>query len=78
MSPAISYPEINSENRKKLFSQLDWYCHQYDKSLEAGTEKEAWRHQAYGMVVLYISLFPEEEVEISDFWVSELLNYLSR
>lgn len=69
-----------NENQEKLFEQLKFYLRHYEESSngENDFDKSIWRHQAYGMIILYISLFPEEEVEISDFWVSELLNYLSR
>lgn len=76
MTNEIVFPEFKNENQRKLFQQLQWYCNLC--KITPKNERRAWRDQAYGMVMLYITLFPQEEEEITDFWTEYLLVYFSR
>lgn len=80
MKATIDFPKANTKSQEKLFSQLKWCCSCYDKSLsdESVLQKEIWMHQAYGMVSLYISLYPEDEAMIDTLWDTQLKRYLLR
>lgn len=80
MIDRITFPVPKNENQKKLFEEVKKYANYYDLSLkdESIEWKSGWRHQAYGMIVLYTALFPEESEQINDLWMDEILPYFSR
>lgn len=69
------FPKAKNKNQEKLFTQLKLCCNYYEKALLKNKPKELLIHQAFGMIQLYIDLFPEESNEIYGFWTNELLVY---
>lgn len=69
-----------NENQEKLFEQLKFYLRHYEESLngENDFDKSIWRHQAYGMICLYVSLFPKEQTEIFELWSEKLYPLFTR
>lgn len=71
------FPKAKNENQEKLFAQLKLCCSYYERASLKNEPKEHLKHQAFGMIQLYIDLFPEEGDEICDLWTNELLEYFS-
>lgn len=69
------FPKAKNENQEKLFTRLKLCCSYYERALLKNEPKELLIHQAFGMIQLYIDLFPEEGDEICDLWTNELLVY---
>lgn len=77
MKNSFVFPEPKNENQRKLFQQLQWCCNAYDQDFHRGFRKKYLLDQAYGMVILYNVLFPEE-YSVIDLWNHHLRDYLSR
>lgn len=68
------FPIPKNKNQQKLFYHLQQYCKKYKNSIQE--EKTIWRNQSFGMIMLYIDLFPQEEKEIGDLWTNYFLKQL--